>query len=197
MPTAVRLRMLSLLALFGLVTAACAPGEPVADPEDPDAEPDDVQVVDDAEAPADATPLTLQHMEVPPERVDAFQRAIERFNDAWMRTQAEMFDGAVTLTDGYRTWWSYVPHFVATPGYVYAYAYGNLLSLALYRRYEEEGAAFVPRYLELLAAGGSASPEALLARVGVDLTDPAFWDAGLDVLADEVAQAEKLAGEIA
>jgi oligoendopeptidase F len=122
---------------------------------------------------------------------------IEHFNDAWMRTQQEMFDGAVTLTDGYRTWWSYVPHFIVTPGYVYAYAYGNLLSLALYRRYEEEGAEFVPRYLELLAAGGSEAPEALLAKVGVDLTDPAFWDAGLDVLADEVAQAEKLAGEIA
>jgi oligoendopeptidase F len=123
--------------------------------------------------------------------------SIEAFGDAWMRTQAAMFDGAVTLTDGYRTWWSYVPHFIGVPGYVYAYAYGNLFALALYRRYEEEGATFVPRYLELLAAGGSAAPEVLGSRVGVDLADPGFWDAGLDVLADEVTQAERLADEVA
>lgn len=119
--------------------------------------------------------------------------SIEAFNAAWMRTQEAMFAGSVTLTDGYRTWWSYVPHFIVVPGYVYAYAFGNLLSLALYRRYEEEGQSFVPRYLDLLAAGGSAAPDTLLQRIGVDLSDPGFWDAGLDVLADHVEEAERLA----
>ena len=69
-------------------------------------------------------------------------------------------------------WWSYVPHFINTPGYVYAYAYGQLLALSAYSRYLEEGEPFVPRYLELLAAGGSRSPEELGAIVGIDLADP-------------------------
>ena len=61
-----------------------------------------------------------------------------------------MLGDAVEITEGYRTWWSYIPHFIGTPGYVYAYAYGQLLALSVYRRYEEQGADFVPRYLDLL-----------------------------------------------
>jgi oligoendopeptidase F len=122
--------------------------------------------------------------------------SLEEINEHWMTTQRAMFAGSVALTDEYQTWWSYVPHFIAVPGYVYAYAFGNLLSLALYRRYEQEGQAFVPRYLEMLSAGGSIAPNELLGRLGVDLTDPGFWDAGLDVLADEVSRAEDLAEEM-
>jgi oligoendopeptidase F len=70
----------------------------------------------------------------------------------------------------------------ATPGYVYAYAYGQLLALSVYARYEEEGSGFVSNYLDLLRAGGSKSPEALGAMVGVDLADPGFWDRGLDII---------------
>ena len=76
---------------------------------------------------------------------------------------------AVEVTDNYRTWWSYIPHFINTPGYVYAYAYGQLLALSVYKRYEERGADFVPAYLELLAAGGSKSPEELGKIVDCDL----------------------------
>jgi oligoendopeptidase F len=118
---------------------------------------------------------------------------VDDLNAHWMATQSAMFAGSVTLSEGYATWWSYVPHFIAVPGYVYAYAYGNLLSFALYRRYEEEGAAFVPRYLDMLSMGGSIAPDELVRRVGVDLTDPGFWDAGLDVLDAEVGRAEALA----
>ena len=99
------------------------------------------------------------------------------------------------VTEGYRTWWSYVPHFIHTPGYVYAYAYGQLLALAVYGRYEEEGEAFVPAYLELLSAGGSRSPEELGAIVGVDLADPAFWDRGLDLVERQLDRAEAAARE--
>ena len=79
-----------------------------------------------------------------------------------------MFADSVTLTDNYRLWWAYIPHFLATPGYVYAYAFGELLVLALYARYEQDGRAFVPAYLRLLAAGGSRDPYALLAPFGID-----------------------------
>jgi oligoendopeptidase F len=99
----------------------------------------------------------------------------------------------VDVTDGYRSWWSYVPHFIGAPGYVYAYAYGQLLALAVYGRYREEGESFVPAYLELLSAGGSRSPEELGSIVGVDLADPGFWDLGLALVEDQLAAAEKAA----
>ncbi len=105
-----------------------------------------------------------------------------------------MLGDAVEITDGYRSWWSYIPHFINTPGYVYAYAYGQLLALSVYGRYRETGEALVPRYLEMLAAGGSLPPERLGEIVGVDLGDPGFWDAGLALVDEQLSQAEQLAG---
>jgi oligoendopeptidase F len=117
----------------------------------------------------------------------------DRLGELWAMSQEELLGDAVEVTEGYRTWWSYVPHFIATPGYVYAYAYGQLLALAVYGRYEEEGDAFVPKYLELLSAGGSRSPEELGAIVGVDLADPGFWDRGLDLVERKLDAAEAAA----
>ena len=119
--------------------------------------------------------------------------SIERLDEIWVQTQAELFGDSVEITDGYRSWWSYIPHFINTPGYVYAYAYGQLLALSAYGRYREEGESFVPRYLELLAAGGSRSPEELTAIVGIDLADPGFWDAGLALVEAQLTEAERLA----
>lgn len=115
--------------------------------------------------------------------------SVQRFGDLWESTQTEMLGDAVELTEGYRSWWSYVPHFIGTPGYVYAYAYGQLLALSVYARYEERGAEFVDDYLRLLAAGGSAPPAELGRIVGCDLEDPAFWDAGLDIVAGQLDRA--------
>jgi oligoendopeptidase F len=108
--------------------------------------------------------------------------SVERFGELWAQTQHAMLGDSVELTEGYLTWWSYIPHFIGTPGYVYAYAYGQLLALSVYARYEEEGSGFVPRYLDLLRAGGSKSPEELGRMVGIDLADPQFWDRGLDII---------------
>ncbi len=119
--------------------------------------------------------------------------SVDRFGDCWIDTQAAMLGDAVELTDGYRMWWSYIPHFIGTPGYVYAYAYGQLLALSVYREYERQGAAFVPAYLELLSRGGSDTPEALGRIVGVDLADPGFWDGGLAIIDEQLAAAEAAA----
>ena len=100
------------------------------------------------------------------------------------------------MTDNYKLWWSYVPHFVGTPGYVYAYAYGQLLALSVYRRYEETGAAFVPQYLELLSSGGSMTPEALGKLVDCDLADPDFWSGGLTIVEEQLVLAEQAASQI-
>jgi oligoendopeptidase F len=119
--------------------------------------------------------------------------SVDRMNGLWVETQAELFGDSVEITDGYRIWWSYIPHFINTPGYVYAYPYGQLLALSAYGRYREEGEDFVPRYLELLAAGGSRNPEELASIVGIDLSDPGFWDAGLQLIEAQLSQAEDLA----
>jgi oligoendopeptidase F len=119
--------------------------------------------------------------------------SVDRINEAWMESQAELFGDSVQMTDGYRMWWSYVPHFINTPGYVYAYAYGQLLALSVYGRYLQEGESFAPAYLDLLAAGGSRGPEELAAMVGIDLADPGFWDAGLDLVENQLKAAEDLA----
>jgi oligoendopeptidase F len=122
--------------------------------------------------------------------------SVERFGELWHQSQAEMLGDAVEITDGYRLWWSYVPHFIGTPGYVYAYAYGQLLALSVYRRYLEEGEGFVARYLELLEAGGSRSPEELAAIAGLDLEDPSFWAQGLELVREQLEAAETAAAEV-
>ncbi|MFI5009308.1 MAG: M3 family oligoendopeptidase [Solirubrobacterales bacterium] len=119
--------------------------------------------------------------------------SVERLGELWAESQAEMLGDSVEITEGYRSWWSYIPHFINTPGYVYAYAYGQLLALSVYQRYEQQGPEFVPQYLEMLAAGGSRSPEELGAIVGVDLADPGFWDAGLDLIERQLQEAEAAA----
>jgi oligoendopeptidase F len=118
---------------------------------------------------------------------------VERIGELWAETQTELLGDSVEITDGYRTWWSYVPHFIGAPGYVYAYAFGQLLALSVYRLYTERGDEMVPAYLEMLAAGGSRSPEELGRIVGVDLADPGFWDSGLDLVAEQVDQAVEAA----
>ena len=119
--------------------------------------------------------------------------SVERICESWVESQTELFGESVQITDGYRMWWSYVPHFINTPGYVYAYAYGQLLALSVYGRYLQEGPSFAPDYLKLLAAGGSRTPEELGSMVGIDLADPGFWDAGLDLVEQQLRDAEELA----
>ncbi len=129
-------------------------------------------------------------------RRDEGELTAQRFNEMWLETQRDMFGDSLIITDEYGSWWSYVPHFLHTPGYVYAYSFGELLVLALYKIYQEEGAPFVPKYLDLLAAGDSDYPDRLLAQVGVDINDPGFWQKGIDVIGEWIDQAEALAQQL-
>jgi oligoendopeptidase F len=133
------------------------------------------------------------------ERRTVGELSVDRFGELWAATQTDMLGDAVEVTEGYRSWWSYIPHFIATPGYVYAYAYGQLLALSVYAQYQRRGASFVPAYLDLLRAGGSSSPEELASIVGCDLTDPSFWDAGLRIVEqqlDDALAAARQAGRL-
>ncbi len=126
-------------------------------------------------------------------RRDEGELSVERFGELWAASQEAMLGDSVEITEGYRTWWSYIPHFIGTPGYVYAYAYGQLLALSVYARYQERGASFVPAYLELLRAGGSMEPAELGRIVDCDLEDPGFWDAGLAIVERQLDAAESAA----
>ncbi len=112
----------------------------------------------------------------------------EQISDLWMETQRPMFGDAVVLREDYGLWWTYISHFLATPGYVYSYAFGELLVLALYARYLKEGETFVGNYIELLSAGGNGAPQQLLRPFGIDLGDAGFWRGGLDIIDAMVAE---------
>jgi oligoendopeptidase F len=117
----------------------------------------------------------------------------ETIDELWLAANRPMHGDVVRLTDDYACWWLYIGHFIHSPFYCYAYAFGELLVLALVQKYRQEGEAFVPRYLEMLSAGGSDAPHVLLRKLGVDVTDPSFWELGLKLLDGMVSEAEELA----
>ena len=126
-------------------------------------------------------------------RADAGELSSEAIDALWMKANQAMMGDVVTFTPGYACWWSYIGHFIRSPFYCYAYSFGELLVLALYQKYKQEGNAFVPRYLELLSSGGCDAPHVLLAKLDVDVTDPKFWELGLMLLGEMVTDAENLA----
>lgn len=118
--------------------------------------------------------------------------AVDTLDELYFDTLREQFGDAVELSDEFRQEWVTIPHIYQTPFYCYAYSFGQLLVLALYRRYQQEGEAFVPGYLKMLATGGSAPPVEVLAEAGVDPTDPDFWRGGFAVVKDIVDELERL-----
>jgi oligoendopeptidase F len=121
---------------------------------------------------------------------------VDRISELWSVEQRRMLGDAVEVTDDYGIWWSYVPHFIQAPGYVYAYSFGYLFSLAIYGRYLDEGESLVEPYFDLLRAGGSAPPAELASRLGFDIGDAGFWSAGLDAIGELVDEAERVAAQL-
>jgi oligoendopeptidase F len=113
------------------------------------------------------------------------------FGALWRAQTERLYGDAVRLSDLDRWGWIGIPHFIHSRFYCYSYAFGQLLVLALYRRYQEEGDRFVPRYIDLLSGGGSGTPDELLARVGIDLRAANFWQQGFDTLKELVAEFAK------
>jgi oligoendopeptidase F len=104
----------------------------------------------------------------------------ERLSEMWLSRNGHQYGDAVELPEGYRLGWSYIPHFINTRFYTYAYAFAHLASLVLYATWREQGASFVPNYLAFLERGGAASPGDQLGAFGIDLTAEATWHRGLD-----------------
>ncbi len=120
----------------------------------------------------------------------------EEFSELWRNSQEALYGDSVEITDSYNLWWCYIPHFLHTPGYVYAYAFGELLVLALYEEYTRSENGFSEKYISMLEAGGSDWPENIVGKVGLDITDSGFWDKGLAAVEKMVEQAEQLAQKI-
>ncbi len=118
--------------------------------------------------------------------------SVDELSAAYMENLKQQFGDAVEVSEEFKWEWVSIPHIYQVPFYVYAYAFGQLLVLALYRRYKEEGEAFKPKYLRLLAAGGSEAPMRVLAEAGVDVTQASFWQGGFDVLNELVGQLEEI-----
>src|SRR6186713_262193 len=116
----------------------------------------------------------------------------DRLCELWMSVQGESLGPAIELKPGYETFWVYIPHFVHSPFYVYAYAFGDCLVNSLYAVYEKSASGFAERYLEMLAAGGTKHHAELLAPFGLDARDPKFWDGGLSVIAGLIDELEAL-----
>ena len=116
----------------------------------------------------------------------------EQFGEYWQSEVQRMFGDSVALGDEHKLWWSYISHFIGAPFYVYAYSFGELLVLSLYQQAKSGGPAFAEKYLQMLALGGSLTPQELMEQVGVDLSDPAFWQGGFDVLGGLVGEFEGL-----
>lgn len=131
------------------------------------------------------------------ERREYGEVSTERFGELWQSAVGAMFGDSVKLLPGHASWWAYIPHFINTPFYVYAYTWGELLALALYKKCLDEGAeTFAPKFLQFLSAGGSLTPQELVEPLGVDLTDANFWQGALAVLEEQVATFESLAAQI-
>ena len=113
-------------------------------------------------------------------------------NDLWMSVQAESLGPAFDFMDGYETFWAYIPHFVHSPFYVYAYAFGDGLVNALYAVYEENPEGFQDKYFDMLKAGGSKHHKELLAPFGLDASDPQFWDKGLSMISGMIDELEAM-----
>jgi oligoendopeptidase F len=116
----------------------------------------------------------------------------DKLCDLWMSVQSESLGPAIELKPGYETFWAYIAHFVHSPFYVYAYAFGDCLVNSLYAVYKKSADGFADRYLEMLAAGGTKHHSELLAPFGLDARDPKFWDEGLSVIGKLIDELEAL-----
>jgi len=116
----------------------------------------------------------------------------DKFSDFWIKANSEFYGKSVILTENYRHGWKYIPHFIHSPFYCYAYSFAQIFVLTLFQKYKQDKKSFIPKYLEMLSLGGSKKPEDIAAIAGLNLRDPGFFDTGIKLLDKLVTQAEEL-----
>jgi oligoendopeptidase F len=118
--------------------------------------------------------------------------AVDDLSEIYFENLKDQFGDSLDLSEDFRFEWLAIPHFINVPFYVYAYSFGQLLVLSLYKQYKEEGESFIPRYIDILTAGGSASPDEILTSAGIDMRKGAFWQGGFDVVKKSLEQLEAI-----
>jgi oligoendopeptidase F len=118
--------------------------------------------------------------------------SVDELSDAYLENLKDQFGDSVEVNEEFKWEWVSIPHIYNVPFYVYAYTFGQLLVLSLYKQFKEEGESFKPRYKKILSAGGSEAPEKVLQDAGINFRERAFWQGGFDVIDELVAQLEKL-----
>jgi oligoendopeptidase F len=116
----------------------------------------------------------------------------EEFGDLWQEEIQSMFGDSIELGDQHKIWWSYVGHFIFAPFYVYAYSFGELLTLSLYQLAKQEGPGFAEKYVHVLKLGGSKTPHELMSILGIDLRSQAFWEGGFAAIDHFVSEFERI-----
>ena len=120
------------------------------------------------------------------------EQSVETYCGLWQKTQQEMFGDSLQLGEDHKWWWLYIPHVFQAAFYVYSYAFGELLVRSLYAQYRREKESFIPKYFDLLSAGGSTSPSELVSNMGFDISNPDFWQSGCDLIRQQVEQAKQI-----
>ena len=118
--------------------------------------------------------------------------SVDELSAAYMENLKEQFGDSIDLSDEFKWEWVGIPHIYHTPFYVYAYAFGQLLVLALYQQYKAQGESFKPKYLKILSYGGSEAPARILKEAGIDIASEKFWQGGYDVISGMIDELEKL-----
>ena len=122
--------------------------------------------------------------------------ASEEFDKFWVNANKKMFGKSIKISEYYKNWWMYIPHFIHSPFYCYSYSFGELLVHGLFAKYNKEGKSFVNKYMNLLSSGSTEIPEKLVKKVGIDLNDSKFWESSMYLMKELVIKAEKLYKQI-
>ncbi len=140
--------------------------------------------------------MTNFELSIHERRKNGGELSSDEFDKYWILANSKMFGKSINISEYYKNWWMYIPHFIHSPFYCYSYSFGELLVHGLFAKYNEEGKSFVKKYISLLSSGSTESPEKLVNKVGINLNDPKFWESSMYLMKDLLKQVEDLYKQI-
>ena len=136
--------------------------------------------------------MTNFELSIHQRRKESGELSWDEFNSFWVKANKKMFGNSIEISEYYKNWWMYIPHFIHSPFYCYSYSFGELLVHGLFAKYEKEGSSFVDKYMNLLSSGSTEPPEKLVKKVGLNIQDPVFWEDSMYLMKNLLKKAEEL-----
>tara|TARA_Y100001980_G_C14554902_1_gene342337 strand:+ start:990 stop:2765 length:1776 start_codon:yes stop_codon:yes gene_type:complete len=136
--------------------------------------------------------MTNFELSIHQRRKESGELSWDEFNSFWVKANKKMFGNSIEISEYYKNWWMYIPHFIHSPFYCYSYSFGELLVHGLFAKYEKEGSSFVDKYMNLLSSGSTEPPEKLVKKVGLNIQDPIFWEDSMYLMKNLLKKAEEL-----